>query len=311
MGRIIERIPFFRPPMNKNTIAGIFAILFWSTNVAFSRSLAEQFGVLTAGTIMFLAGGVLSLVYQAVRGGGLGFLRRSSRKYLLGCGLIFVANVVTLELAIGLATSRTQAVIVGLINYLWPALSLALAPLFLKKKVRWYLAAGMGLALGGMYLASTQGEVLNPGEALSRPGTLLVYGLALVAAVTWGLYSNLSKKWAGDQDSGLVPLFLLASGLLMGVFRLLIPEVSAPGPTAPFEMAYMILFPTILAYIFWDVAMRKGQMILVVSLSYFIPLFSTVISSLRLGVAPGPELWLAAGMIIVGALVCKAAMVDS
>jgi drug/metabolite transporter (DMT)-like permease len=294
--------------MNKNTVAGIFAILFWSTNVAFSRSLAEQLGVLTAGTIMFLAGGVLALAYQWRKEGGLGFLRRSSRKYLLGCGLIFITNVVTLELAIGLAASRTQTIIVGLINYLWPAFSLALAPLFLKKKVRWYLAVGMGLALGGMYLASTQGQVFNPGEALAQPGAMVAYGLALIAAVTWGLYSNLSKKWAGDQDSGSVPLFLLASGLLMGVFRLLIPEVSAPGPAAPFEMAYMILFPTILAYIFWDAAMRKGQMILVVSLSYFIPLFSTVISSLRLGVAPGPELWLAAGLIIVGALVCKAAI---
>ena len=49
-------------------------------------------------------------------------------------------------------------------------------------------------------------------------------------------------------------------------------------------------------------------MILVVSLSYFIPLFSTVISSIRLGVQPGPELWLAAGMIIAGALVCKVAV---
>jgi len=297
--------------MNKNTVAGIFAILFWSTNVAFSRSLAEQLGVLTAGTIMFLAGGALSLAYQAWRERGLGFLRRSlhaSPRYLLAGGAIFVTNVVTLELAVGLATSRTQTLIAGLINYLWPALSLALAPVFLKKKARWFLAVGMALALGGMYLASTQGEVLNPGEALSQPGALAVYALALVAAVTWGLYSNLSKKWAGDQDSGSVPLFLLVCGLLMLVFRLLHPEVSAPGPTAPFEMAYMIVFPTILAYIFWDAAMRKGQMILVVSLSYFIPLFSTVISSLRLGVTPGPSLWAAAVMIIAGALVCKTAV---
>jgi drug/metabolite transporter (DMT)-like permease len=258
---------------------------------------------------MFLLGGVLSLAYQWRKERGLGFLKRSSRKYLLGCGVIFVANVVSLELAIGLATSRTQTIVAGLINYLWPAFSLVLAPVFLKKKVRpLFLVVGLALALGGMYLASTQGQVLNPGEVLSQPGTLVVYSLALLAAVTWGLYSNLSKKWASDQDSGSVPLFLLASGLLMGLFRLFIPEVSAPGPAAPFEMAYMVIFPTILAYIFWDAAMRKGQMILVVSLSYFIPLFSTVISSLGLGVAPGPELWAAAGMIIAGALVCKAAV---
>ena len=296
--------------MNKNTVAGIFAILFWSTNVAFARSLAEQLGVLTSGTIMFLVGGTLSLAYQWWKERSLAFLGRSSHKYLLGCGAIFVTNVVTLELAIGLATNRTQTIVVGLINYMWPAISLVLAPVFLKKKVRWFLPMGLALAFGGMYLASTQGSLLNPGEILSQPGTLLAYGLAAVAAVTWGLYSNLSKKWGGDQDSGSVPLFLLVSGLLMGLFRLLIPEVSAPGPAVPFEMAYMVLFPTILAFIFWDAAMRKGQMILVVSLSYFIPLFSTVISSIRLGVTPGAELWLAAGLIIVGALVCKVAVND-
>jgi drug/metabolite transporter (DMT)-like permease len=296
--------------MNKNTVAGVFAILFWSTNVAFSRSLAEQLGVLTSGTIMFLLGGAISTGYMWWRENSLAFLTRSSMKYLLGCGVIFVLNVTSLELAIGLATSRTQTIVVGLINYLWPALSLVLAPVFLKKRVRWFLPVGLALALGGMYLASTQGQVLNPLEALAQPGTLAVYGLAVVAAVTWGLYSNLSKKWAGDQESGSVPLFLLCAGVLLAVLRLFIPEVSTVSGGAALEMTYMVLFPTILAYIFWDAAMRKGQMILVVSLSYFIPLFSTVISSIRLGVRPGPELWLAAGMIIAGALVCKFAVAD-
>ena len=297
--------------MNKNTLAGVFAILFWSTNVAFSRSLAEQLGVLTAGTVMFLLGGAISTIYTWWRERSLAFLFRSSRKYLLGCGVIFVLNVTSLELAIGLATSRTQTIVVGLINYLWPALSLVLAPVFLKNKVRWFLPVGLGLALGGMYLASTQGQVLNPLEVLSQPGTLAVYALAVLAAVTWGLYSNLSKKWAGDQESGSVPLFLLCAGVLLAIFRLFIPEVSNLSGGAALEMSYMVLFPTILAYIFWDAAMRKGRMILVVSLSYFIPLFSTVISSIRLGVQPGPELWLAAGMIIVGALVCKVAVSEN
>ena len=294
--------------MNKNTVAGVFAILFWSTNVAFSRSLAEQLGVLTAGTVMFLLGGILSIAYAWRRERSFAFLFRSSRKYLLGCGVIFVLNVTSLELAIGLATSRTQTIVVGLINYLWPALSLVLAPVFLKHKVRWFLPVGLGLALGGMYLASTQGQVLNPLEVLSQPGTLVAYGLAMVAAITWGLYSNLSKKWAGDQESGSVPLFLLCAGVLLAIFRLFIPEVSRLSGGAALEMGYMVLFPTILAYIFWDAAMRKGRMILVMALSYFIPLFSTVISSIRLGVHPGPELWLAAGMIILGALVCKVAV---
>ncbi len=59
--------------MKFNTFLGILAILFWSTNVAFSRSLIEQMGLLTSGAAIFLLGGGLSLAVVARRARGLGF----------------------------------------------------------------------------------------------------------------------------------------------------------------------------------------------------------------------------------------------
>ncbi len=296
--------------MKFNTFLGILAILFWSTNVAFSRSLIEQMGLLTSGAAIFLLGGGLSLAVVARRARGLGFLKRSSKKYLFGCGLVFVINTVALQVAIGLSASRTQTIIVGLINYLWPALSLWFSIFILGKKARWFLPVGLVISLGGMWLASTNGEVLNIREVL-QPATLGVYAIALLAAVTWGLYSNWSRKWAGGAgDSGAVPLFLICTGACLGLVRLFVPEVSTFSAGTALELAYMVIFPTILAYIFWDAAMRKGRMITVVALSYFIPLFSTIISALRLGVNLRPEIWLAAGLIIVGAYFSRAAIVE-
>ena len=94
----------------------------------------------------------------------------------------------------------------------------------------------------------------------------------------------------------------------MGLMRIFIPEISTINISGGFQLAYMVIFPTILAYVFWDSAMRKGQIILVVSLSYFTPLLSTLVSSLKLGIPLTPMLVLAAIFIIYGAVICKFAI---
>jgi len=48
--------------------------------------------------------------------------------------------------------------------------------------------------------------------------------------------------------------------------------------------------------------MRKGTLVLVAAFSYFIPLFSTLISSPYLHVTPGLPLWLGCLFIVVGSL---------
>lgn len=292
-----------------NTALGIFAILFWSTNVAFSRSIVEQLGLLTAGAAMFLFGGLLSLVYTCWKEKGLHFLKQISMKYLFGCGSLFIINTVTFLVAVGASATRTQAVIAGLINNIWPVLGLCFSLFILNNKAKNFLIFGIALALSGMWLASANGEGLNYQEAL-QPGNLGVYAIALVAAISWGLYSNWSRKWGGDQERGMVPVFLLCTGILLGLLRLFIPETASFTSKTFLELAYLVVFPTMLGYIFWDTAMRKGDMVTAVSFSYFIPLFSVIISSLLLGVQLRPAIWLAALMIIGGAYICKQAIVE-
>jgi drug/metabolite transporter (DMT)-like permease len=131
-----------------------------------------------------------------------------------------------------------------------------------------------------------------------------------MAAITWGLYSNLVRRWAGHSEGGAVPLFLLVAGLILTTIRFIFPEESCWTPRVIVELLYMSVFPTFLAYFFWDRAMRKGKMILVASLSYFTPLLSIMTSSLYLQVAIKPSLWTACGLVIAGAIICKFSIID-
>jgi len=59
---------------------------------------------------------------------------------------------------------------------------------------------------------------------------------------------------------------------------------------------------TTIAYVFWDRAMRKGDVVLLGSSSYFTPLLSTLVSCLYLGVAANAKLWLGCILIVMGSL---------
>jgi len=72
----------------------------------------------------------------------------------------------------------------------------------------------------------------------------------------------------------------------------------------------MAVLPGLLAYVFWEAAMRKGHMVLVAAIVYCICLLSTIISCLYLGVAMSFELWLACGLVIAGAVTCNWSIIE-
>jgi drug/metabolite transporter (DMT)-like permease len=289
---------------------GLAAIVIWSCNIAVSRSLSEKVGALTAGAAMFLLAGVVGCAWAAVVERRLGAMLRLPRAYLLGCGGLFVTYMVCLYLAIRLAATRQQTLEVGILNYLWPGLTLVFAIPLLGTRVRAPFGLGVLLALAGAALAP-----LRPGEySLAALRAALgahpwPYLLGLAAAVQWALYSALSRRWAADAEGGAVPLFALASGLVLGALRLVLPEPAQWSARAVGETLFMALVPTLIAYALWDRAMRRGNVTLVAALSYLIPVLSTFVSGFYLDVRVGWHLWLSCGLIVTGAVLCGRSVV--
>ncbi len=287
------------------TIFGILAILLWSSTIGFSRLLAEALGPLTSGALIFLLGGLLSCLQVAFKKPGLPGILRLPLRYLFVCGFLFVSYEVALYLAIGLSVSDHQVLAVGLLNYLWPALILLTAIPLLGYHASPWLGVGVVLSLAGVSLALG----VNPfADGLNQGEPWLPYLLALYAAFAWAFYTNLSRRWLGDSAVSGLPVFIFLTGLVLGGMRLFVTEESQWSPKAIFSLTYLVVGVTWLAYTFWHIGSLRGNLILLGTLSYFIPLLSTLISALILQQIPGAAILLATLFLVAGAWICNRAI---
>ena len=288
---------------DRNTLAGLGAILIWSTSIALVRSISEQVGPLAGAAAVHLIGGVFSFALFLLRSKGSLFpLQRLSGKYLAGCGSLFVLYMLALFVAVSMAADRHQVLEIGLLNYLWPALTILFSLLLLHKKGNFILVPGTLLALAGVFLVLTQGQSISPASIIANVGgNPSAYALGFFAAISWALYSNLTRRWAGPEAGGAVELFIILTGLAFLFLYWLTGEGRPWTWRAGFEVTFMG-FATALAYILWDLAMRKGYMVFVAACSYFTPLLSPLLSCFYLQVTAGMSLWLGCLLIVAGSL---------
>ena len=278
------------------------AIVLWSATFAFARSLSEHIGPLTAGACTYLLGGFICLLRLRRPGKNGGHRPKLSPRYLLGCGSLFIVYTAAIYLAVGLAKTREQVLEVALVNYLWPALTVLFSLPLLGKNASVWLLPGTALALSGVWLVMTQGTDTS-WQSFGRhlQGNPAAYGLALIAAASWGAYSNLARRWSGPGSEGAVEWFMLATGVVLLAMRFLTTEPTGWTARCVGEVAGLAAVTTV-AYVLWDSSMRKGNMVLVVACSYFTPLFSTLVSCAYLRVSPGQILWVGCLLLVVGSL---------
>lgn len=286
--------------LDQNTSLGLTAILLWSSTVALARSTSEALGPLRAGSSVYLTAGIFLMGYSLWKERSFRTLQSLPRKYVFGCGALFLIYTTALFLALGLAQNRSQTIEVGLLNYLWPAFTILFSLPILKNKASLWLIPGTLLALFGVFLILTQGTTVSLSSLLANLlSNPVAYGLGFVAAVSWGLYSNLARRWGDAKSSGGVQLFTLGAGIAFLAIGFFWPENGAWSVRTAIEVGFLGI-ATALAYVFWDISMRAGNMVLVAASSYLTPLFSTIASSIYLGVKPGLGLWLGCAILIVG-----------
>lgn len=289
------------------TLAGLAALLLWSVSVGMSRGLSEKLGAVGSGAVVYALSGVLALGFSLVarRRQTLEAIRELTPRYALGCGGFFVLYCLSFYLAIGLARDRAQAIELSLLNYIWPGLTILLSMVLLPMRVSWPVFPGIAVSLAGVFLAMTAGGKMTwETFAANVADNPIAYAGGLTAGVTWALYSVLTRRW-GSPSGGAVPLFLLMTGLVLG---LLIPAF----PPAPFTLtraavveALGLSLVTAVAYTLWDVSMRRGKVVRVAAVSNFTPLLSVLFSCAYLRVAPEPRVWLGGALIVAGSLACS------
>ena len=243
------------------------AIVLWASLAAISVELAQVPPFLLTGVALLvgsLPGWFVVLRHPAA-------WNIPSRTLAMGvCGLFGY------HFLLFIALRHAPPVQANLVNYLWPLFIVLLAPVLLpgmRLKPRHLLAALAGFA--GAALAILGGDPhAGPAGFTTEQGW--GYAAALGAALTWAIYSVLTRRVPAFPTAA-VGLFALVSGLL----ALFCHAWLEPSVTLNARQWWLIvacgLGPLGAAFYLWDAALKKGDPRQIGVLSYLTPLASTAV----------------------------------
>lgn len=277
-------------PRTRATAAGFGAVLLWSSLAVLTTATPgiPPFQLLALGFgIAGLAGCALLL---RPGGPGLAALRQP-----LAAGALCVGALFGYHALYFLALKRAPVVEANLLNYLWPLLIVVFAALLGGTRVR--AGQWLGTALG---LAAAVLVVGRGGMPRLEPQHALGYAAALGAAVTWGLYSVLNRRFGAVPSSAMAGA-CLAVGVLGGLAHLAFEATVAPTAGQWLAIVALGLGPTGIAFWLWDIGTKRGDIATLGTLSYAAPLLST---GLLLAFGQARPHWtqaVAVGLLLLGA----------
>ncbi|MEQ9846522.1 aromatic amino acid DMT transporter YddG [Pectobacterium brasiliense] len=280
------------------TLTGLLAIVLWSTSVGLIRSLTEALGPIGGAAMIYSTSTLCLLAFY-----GFPRIKMLPRVYLFAGGAMFVCYEIFLSLSIGLADSRMQAIEIGMINYLWPSLTVFFSLFINQQKSRFLLWPGLALSLGGIVWIMKGESDWTPellwNNILANP---LAYSLAFSAALTWALYCNITRRY-GQGKSG-VSLFFFVASLLLWIQYAFSTEGTI-SLTLPSSLQLLFMgTSTALAYSVWNIGIQHGNLTLLATASYFTPVLSTLLAALWLNITPAISFWQGVIMVTAGSLLC-------
>ncbi|WP_299666496.1 DMT family transporter [uncultured Psychromonas sp.] len=200
------------------------------------------------------------------------------RPHLLALTGLAILSIVFYNSLLYLAANFTTVVNITLINTLIPIATLLMAWRVLGNRPRLMQFLGMVISILGVLLILTKGQLLHLLSLKFSQGDLLM----VAAVVVWALFTVLLKKLSLKLSSINVLYLLIMLGLPFLMVAYAIEAVFFKFYLPSFEhislFAYLWVFPSILAYIFWtNGVLRLGAESASLSIT-LMPLFGAVLA---------------------------------
>ncbi|MFW1735497.1 aromatic amino acid DMT transporter YddG [Acinetobacter sp. ULE_I001] len=290
--------------MSKNlaTLIGLSAILQWSSIVGLLKKISFSLGAELAVLLMYTLSTCILLIFFKIPN-----LKLISKKYLIFSTLLFVIYELCFSYAIALAQTAQQAIEVSLVNYLWPGLTVAMLILFKEIKFNVFVIVGLAISLSGIILIQTGQGALTWSNILSNIlENPISYILAFVGATLWSLYCVITKKYSDGHNP--ISFFFVAISIVLwskylwshGLSLNAIPQVEL----TTIGLLGIVSVVMALGYAAWNIGIIKGNITILVTLSYFSPVISTLISMFILQTNLPTEFWYGVMLVTSGSLVC-------
>ncbi|WP_417285222.1 aromatic amino acid DMT transporter YddG [Comamonas sp.] len=283
------------------TAIGLLAVLCWSCTVGLMRAIAEPLGAVGGAACLYSMAAVCIALTRGIQGPRQ--WRSMHPVYFWGCGALFVVYEICLSVAVGLADDRSQAMEIGLINYLWPSLTIVLAVLCKQQSARWWLWPGVALCLWGLARVLA-GDAFSVRAIWSHvQGNPVAYGMAFAAALLWPAYSLLARRFGGGFNA--VGLFVLWTALALWIKWLMLDgDKTMDWSVTTGVQVFLVGALTALGYSCWEHGIQHGKLAIMAAASYFTPVLSALMASALLQVLPGWSFWQGVALVTLGSLIC-------
>ena len=278
--------------MKKAYFYAAASILFWSTIATVSKLLLNT---LSSYRMLMFSALFAALALLAVNA-ATGRLRKMKdygwRDYVTIL-LICLPGTFLYYVFLYAGTARMAASQAFIINYLWPIMSVAFACLVLKERLTVRKCVAFALSFLGV-LTVAGGELLRF-EAQTLQGVLL----CVLAAVSYGLFTALNRKWDYDYQISMMLSFFLAFLLAAGIDLATQEPLVVTWPQI-LGFAWNGCFVMALATVTWALALKSGGMAKISNLAYVTPFLSLVWTRLILKEPIRPFSLLGLAIIVVG-----------
>lgn len=258
----------------------VLTTLFWSGNFVVSRGMHAEIPPFTLSFWRWLAAFLILSLFAVKYLWRQRDLARGHYRFICIQGLVGVAGFNTF---IYLAMQTTTAINAVLVNSCIPVLIAVCSWIFYREVMTPRQCFGVLVSLCGVMLIITRGELAHLLAVSFNRGDLLV----LVAAMLWAIYSANLKRY----PQGLHPLAYQSGIVLFGLLVLFplyllelysgkVMHVTAASVGA---ILYVAVFASILAFIFWNRAVRTVGANKAGPFIHLMPVFSTILAVLFLG----------------------------
>ncbi|MBT8328363.1 MAG: DMT family transporter [Desulfofustis sp.] len=258
----------------------VLTTLFWSGNFVLSRGMHADIPPLALSFWRWALALAIMLAFSSRTFVDQRAIVLRERGFIILQGLLGVTGFNSL---IYLAVQTTTAVNAVLINSCVPILIALCSLVLFKEPLSLRQWAGILVSLSGVALIIVGGNLSSLVELEFNRGDLLV----LCAGLLWALYSVNLKRYPADLHPFSYLLGIMIAGLI-GILPFYLVELSmgyglsVNGPTLV-TIVYVAIFPSVLAFIFWNRAVRDIGANRAGIFIHLMPVFSSIMAILFLG----------------------------
>ena len=280
------------------TLIGLVAILLWSTMVGLIRSVSEGLGPVGGAAMIYTVSGLLCLATV-----GFPDIKRFSKGYLIAGSVLFVSYEMCLALSLGFAATRSQAIEVGMVNYLWPSLTILFAILFNGQKSTLWVIPGLAISLLGVGWVLGGENGLHVHDIMQNiVSSPLGYGLAFAGAFIWAAYCTVTSRYARGQNG--ITLFVLLTALSLWV-KYAVSDQPEMVFSVPVVVKLLMCGVALgFGYAAWNIGILHGNVTVLAAVSYFTPVLSAALAAIMLSSPLSFSFWQGALMVCAGSLLC-------